>query len=219
MPPKTQDLNKALIVWNIVLSALVGFLFLGINSTTEQEVESAPAEEVAEVDTLEQQADTKLSKVVYINNDTLFANMDMYEDLQDELLAEKMKLEGRYKRELEKLEKEYLELREKAPFMTQSQGEAAQAELIKKQQDLVKMEQDLTERFVEKEANLVRKIKRTINEYCVKIQPEYGFDFVLGKSEVGGIHYASEAQDITNEVLEGINEEYRAKKAVKNTAK
>ena len=143
----------------------------------------------------------------------------MYKDLQDELLTEKIKLEGRYKRELEKLEKEYLELREKAPFMTQAQGESTQAQLMQKQQGLVKMEQDLTIKFNRKENELVAKIKWAIEEYLTRMQEEYDYDFVLGKSNMGGIHFANQGRDITPMVLAGLNREYLANKKTEGNIK
>tara|TARA_B100000508_G_scaffold140935_1_gene144381 strand:- start:7378 stop:8013 length:636 start_codon:yes stop_codon:yes gene_type:complete len=209
-------LNKLLIAWNVLLTALIAYLiFSGTsNKSTEPIDEVATAIEVT--DSLDEEKPKDLAKVVFINNDTLFKHFEMYKDLQDELLAEKIKLEGRYKRELEKLEKEYLDLREKAPFMTQAQGEAAQAELMQKQQGLLKMEQDLSVKFGNKENELVVKIKKAIEDYLTRMQEEYDYDFVLGKSNMGGIHFANQGRDITTEVLAGLNEEYLAKKEVKN---
>jgi len=155
-----------------------------------------------------------LAKVVFVNNDTLFEHYEMYKDLQDELLAEKIKLENRYKREVEKLEKEYLDLREKAPFMTQAQGEAAQTQLLQKQQGLGRMEQELTIKLGKKEAELTGNIKKAIEDYLTSVQEEYGYDFVLGKSSMGGIHFANKGRDITQVVLAGLNKEYLAKKEV-----
>ncbi|MGB0403319.1 MAG: OmpH family outer membrane protein [Salibacteraceae bacterium] len=212
-------MNKALLGWNAILTVAILFLLFGNNTPSTTEVEEIEIDTIVEADTnIEEQARI-MAKVVFINNDTLFEYLDMYDDLEDELLAEKIKLEGRYKRELEKLEKDYLDLRERAPFMTQSQGEAAQAKLVQKQQELGQMEQDLSIKFSRKEADMVMKIKSTIEEYCERNKEEFGYDFVLGKSQVGGIHYANPGRDITEEVIEGLNAEYRASKEVKNANK
>jgi Skp family chaperone for outer membrane proteins len=211
-------LNKTIIVWNVLLTAIIAYLLLGkLSSPESTPVDNNLTTELIDSTSIEIPND--LAKVVFINNDSLFEHFEMYKDLQDELLAEKIKLEGRYKRELEKLEKEYLELREIAFSLTQAQGEAAQTELMQKQQGLVKMEQDLTIKFSRKENELVTKIKWAIEEYLTRMQEEYGYDFVLGKSNMGGIHFANQGRDITPMVLAGLNREYLANKKTEGNIK
>ncbi|MGY8952494.1 MAG: OmpH family outer membrane protein, partial [Flavobacteriales bacterium] len=207
-----------IIVWNVLLTAIIAYLLLGkLSSPESTPVDNNLTTELIDSTSIEIPND--LAKVVFINNDSLFEHFEMYKDLQDELLAEKIKLEGRYKRELEKLEKEYLELREIAFSLTQAQGEAAQTELMQKQQGLVKMEQDLTIKFSRKENELVTKIKWAIEEYLTRMQEEYGYDFVLGKSNMGGIHFANQGRDITPMVLAGLNREYLANKKTEGNIK
>lgn len=212
-------MNKALLGWNAILTVAILFLLFGTNSKPTNEIEEIEIDTLVSTDTNMQQEARIMAKVVFINNDTLFEYLDMYDDLEDDLLAEKIKLESKYKRELEKLEKDYLDLRERAPFMTQSQGEAAQGKLMQKQQELGQMEQDLSIKFSRKEAEMVMKIKSTIEDYCERNKEEFGYDFVLGKSQVGGIHYANPGRDITQEVIKGLNAEYRASKEVKKEQK
>lgn len=202
----------------MLLTAIIAYLLLAKLSSPE----STPVDNIVTtelIDSTSIEIPNDLAKVVFINNDSLFEHFEMYKDLQDELLTEKIKLEGRYKRELEKLEKEYLELREKAPFMTQAQGESTQAQLMQKQQGLVKMEQDLTIKFNRKENELVAKIKWAIEEYLTRMQEEYDYDFVLGKSNMGGIHFANQGRDITPMVLAGLNREYLANKKTEGNIK
>lgn len=202
----------------MLLTAIIAYLLLGkLSSPESTPVDNNLTTELIDSTSIEIPND--LAKVVFINNDSLFEHFEMYKDLQDELLAEKIKLEGRYKRELEKLEKEYLELREIAFSLTQAQGEAAQTELMQKQQGLVKMEQDLTIKFSRKENELVTKIKWAIEEYLTRMQEEYGYDFVLGKSNMGGIHFANQGRDITPMVLAGLNREYLANKKTEGNLK
>ena len=202
----------------MLLTAIIAYLLLGkLSSPESTPVDNNLTTELIDSTSIEIPND--LAKVVFINNDSLSEHFEMYKDLQDELLAEKIKLEGRYKRELEKLEKEYLELREIAFSLTQAQGEAAQTELMQKQQGLVKMEQDLTIKFSRKENELVTKIKWAIEEYLTRMQEEYGYDFVLGKSNMGGIHFANQGRDITPMVLAGLNREYLANKKTEGNIK
>jgi len=175
---------------------------------------------IAENDTTQTSIDTTkkaavTGNVYYLNTDSLFKGLDMYKDMQEELVAEQLRLKKRYDNELGKLETEYNDLKERAPYMTQTQGEAAQQKLMAKQQDLAKMEESLGNQLAKKESQMVTKIKTSLNLYLEEIQPNKGYQYVLGKSEIGGVLHANKELDITNEVLEGLNKKYKEANQIK----
>ena len=200
-------MKYALIIWNVVLTALVIYLLTLTNPTAPDKIEVQESDSTS-LDGILSSTDNPSAKIVFINTDSLFEKYDMYSDLQDELLAEKLRYESRYKKEVQKLEKEYLELREKAPFMTQTQGEAAQSKLVEKQQELVEMERDLSTKFVNKESVMVKQIKASIEEYLQELNAENNYQFVLGKSNLSGILFADDALNITEEAIQGLNKKY-----------
>lgn len=207
-------MKNLLLVWNAALTLVVIYLLYSVMPQTTDTTD-AQSEDSTVTSVLTDTIEFEKAKVVYINNDTLFKYLDMYKDLEDELIAEKNRLESQYRRELQKLEKEYLEAQENEWKMTQAQIQEIQQRLMSEQQRLVKMEQDLTVKFGKKESDMVQKIKDTIEDFLKRNQEEYGYDFVLGKSNLGGIHYANAVRDVTREVVDGLNQEYQAKKAVK----
>lgn len=205
----------ALIGWNIVLTALVCFLlFKSPTSESTAELNEGSKPTLSQDSLPSDEIETE-EKIVFINSDSLFEKYDMYKDLQEELLTEKIKLEGQYKKELGKLEKEYYDLREKAPFMTQTQGEAAQADLMQKQQSLLEMEQSLSSKFVKKETELVKRIKQSIEVYIEEVNQDKHYKFVLGKSNLSGILFADKSLDITDEIIIGLNAKYQESKKLK----
>lgn len=199
-------MKNVLVIWNIALTLLIGYLFI-TKSTPENDTTSDSELVEIEPDTLSKSVNNR--NVFYVNTDSLFNGFDMYKDMQEELVAEQLRMKKRYNGQLGKLESEYNDLREKAPYMTQTQGEAAQQKLMAKQQDLVKMEENLSAQLAKKEADMVKKIKTALTSYLEEIQEEKEFQFVLGKSEIGGVLYASEELDLTKEVLEGLNAKYK----------
>ena len=62
---------------------------------------------------------------------------------------------------------------------------------------------------------MVTKIKTSLNLYLEEIQPNKGYQYVLGKSEIGGVLHANKELDITNEVLEGLNKKYKEANQIK----
>lgn len=196
-------MKNILLGWNIVLTVLVVYLFTLTSKLSEEPIESIDST------TVEEPAISPIKGNVYfVNTDSLFGAFEMSNVLQEELVAEQMRMKKKYDGRLSQLEAEYNDLRERAPYMTQTQGEAAQQKLMVKQQELVKMEEDLTNKLAKKEQDMVRKIKDALTIYLKEYQEEKGYQFVLGKSEISGVLYASDEFDLTQDVLIGLNKKY-----------
>ncbi|UTW63028.1 OmpH family outer membrane protein [bacterium SCSIO 12741] len=206
-------MKQILIVWNVVLTLLVGFLLWTMNSGSSPEPQEA---EIPTEDTVAQVTPDTLPKfegpIAFVNNDTLLNGYDFYQDSKQDLILANRRLEDKYKREVQKLENEYLELREKAPFMTQSQGEAAQQKLMARQNELMEMEQDLALESQKLEMEKLQEVKDRIADYLDRYKEEMGYEIVFGRSNLGGIHYANSRMDITQKVMVGLNEEYAKEK-------
>ncbi len=196
-------MKTLLLGWNAVLTVVVIYLF----TSTPSEVDKPAVISDTTISKIESKINLS-NNVFYVNTDSLFKGFEMYDDLQEDLVAEQLRMKKRYDGRLQQLETEYNDLKERAPYMTQTQGEEAQRKLMVKQQELVKMEEDLSRSLAKKEQEMVRNIKGALTKYLADYQAEKGYQFVLGKSEIGGVLYASEELDLTNDVLRGLNEEY-----------
>ena len=205
-------MKNVLIVWNVILTGLVVYLFTVKTETQEPEINANDSTQAVTEAAL---TGIVNGNVYYLNTDSLFNGLDMYKDMQEELVAEQLRLKKRYDNQLGKLETEYNDLKERAPYMTQTQGEAAQQKLMLKQQDLGKMEESLGNQLTKKESEMVKRIKSSLNVYLEEIQEEKGYQYVLGKSEIGGVLHADKQLDLTNEVLQGLNKKYKETKQVK----
>ena len=64
---------------------------------------------------------------------------------------------------------------------------------------------------IEQEYN--REIDQAINEYLDRYCADKPFEMVLSNSDLGIVRWAADGLDITNDVLTGLNSEYRAKMA------
>lgn len=158
--------------------------------------------------------DTVLKATAYINTDTLFEKYLLVKDMRDDLAAEKLKLENSYSTELKKLEKEVYEFQEKAPYMTQQEGESRQLELAEKEQKLMKLERDLTARLSELEFEKNKLIQKSVVSYLEKVTKEKNYAYIFGYNGMGNVLYANPQFDITDEIISGLNEEYKNKGSV-----
>lgn len=209
---------RALIIWNILISLLLTFLLYSvfIKPQTSSFISDTDTSAVKAVTPSDSNVSSAVeAPIAFVNTDSLFKQLEMYKDMEEELIAERMKAENRYRGEAQKLEKDYNNLRDKAQFMTQAQGEIEQAKLMSRRDELLKMEEDLSEKLATKESASLQKIKDTLEAFLERYNREKGYHYILGKSQIGGILYANYALDITADVVSGLNAEYKAKNSNK----
>ena len=158
--------------------------------------------------------DSVFKTTAYINTDTLFEKYEYVKDMRDELAGEKLKSESQYENEMKKLEKEVLEFQEKARYMTQQEGETKQMELAEKEQKLMKLERDLSAKLAELEMEKNKQIQKSVSEYLGRVNKEKNYAYIFGYNGTANVLYANQQFDITNEIVNGLNEEHKAKKSV-----
>jgi len=155
---------------------------------------------------------TNFSKAIYyINFDTILSKYDMYLDLQAELEKKAKESENELAQKERKFQTKVNEyqINIQKGLLLRSEAQEIEKQLALEQQDLLKLQEKMRLELAEQQAVINRKVLNSIMEYLEKVQPKYNYHFVLGTSFGGGVLYANKNLDITNEVVEGLNEEYR----------
>lgn len=155
---------------------------------------------------------SNISKAIYyINFDTILSKYDMYLDLQAELEKKAKDSESELalkERKFQSKVNEY-QINLQKGLLLRSEAQEIEKQLAQEQQDLLRLQEKMRLELAEQQAVINRKVLNSIMEYLEKIQPKYNYHFVLGTSFGGGVLYAHKNLDITNEVIQGLNEEYR----------
>ena len=94
-------MKNVLIVWNVILTGLVVYLFTVKTETQEPEINANDSTQAVTEAAL---TGIVTGNVYYLNTDSLFNGLDMYKDMQEELVAEQLRLKKRYDNQLGKLE-------------------------------------------------------------------------------------------------------------------
>lgn len=150
-------------------------------------------------------------KVAYVNTDTLIAKYEYAKDLEKELLAFKNQQEAYGKQQVAKFQKDYDDYLKNGANMTLTQQQSTEAELKKRAERMATLEQELTAKIMERQmtenTKLLNAIFAFVREYNEQNQK---FDIILRKTfENSPTLYMDEAMDITDEILNGLNEEYK----------
>jgi outer membrane protein len=191
--------NKILIACNAVL--LLGLIGIYILHFT-----SAPKSKVNAEATAPLQKEGGLT-VAYVNTDTLLAKYQYAIDMEKELLAYKDQQESYGRKQVEQFQADYQNYLQNGASMTLTQQQQKEAELKQRSEKLATLEQELTAKIMERQmaenTKLLNAIFAFVREYNAANQQ---FDLILTKQAT---LYINPAMDITNEIVDGLNEEYK----------
>lgn len=194
---------------------------VSIKDTASVEVDSAaPVKVVSSIEGL-----PAGTKIVYVNLDSLQENYQYFVDENKSNTARLKQLESqmivREKAILSTqnaLQSRFQELQAKSQTMSPNDMKAAEIELQGKEQNLIKMQEDYQkfkeakqEELLKKQEALNKKIKKRIDTYLEKVATDNSFDFILSYSDMTNpIMFGNKKLDITNQILKGLNEDYKA---------
>ena len=195
---------------NTIIYAVVATVALGLaacNNTNSKQNAEASAPVVAEGGL----------KIAYVNTDTLLAKYQYAIDMEQELVAYKEQQERYYQQQTTQFQTDYQNYLKNGASMTLTQQQQKEAELKQRAERMATLEQELmakvADRQVAENTKLLNAIFAFIREYNAANQQ---FDVILRKSfNDTPVLYANPAMDITEEILAGLNEEYKSVKGKK----
>ena len=156
-------------------------------------------------------------KIAYVDTDTIMAKYQYAIDLNEELLAYKDQQEKYYQQQVTAFQTDYNNYLQTGASLTLTQQQTKEAELKQRMEKMSTLEQELmakvAERQLSENTKLLNAIFAFIREYNAANQQ---FDVILRKSfNDTPVLYANPAMDITEEILAGLNEEYKSVKGKK----
>ncbi len=159
-------------------------------------------------------------RIVYVNTDTLLTNYEYYKDVVSEFQNKQFALENELKKKSESFQNEValFQRRVQAGGMSQQQGQSTQQQLQKKEQDILLYRDNAAANLASDQAAKTDEILTNIQDYLAEHNTDDRYDMVIGFSKGGGVLYAKENLEITNEVLEGLNAAYASSKEGKPAA-
>jgi len=190
---------------NIVLVIAVGALFV-LYFTGKKK--SSPAQ--AEENLVDNNDSTGNGGMAYINIDTLMNNMDMFFDVRKKLVDKQKSSEAELNSRSKDFEKEATDFQEKVQkgLITRSRAQEIEQELYQEQQNLINLKDKLSMELAEEEQVMNRQLIYYITDYLKEYNKGKKYQFIISNSLGGPLLYASDKQDVTADVIEGINAKY-----------
>ncbi len=150
-------------------------------------------------------------RIVYVNTDTLLNNYEYYKDVVKEFENKSFALENELQKRAQSFQNEVALFRRRveAGGLSEQQAMTQQAALQKKEQEIMMYRENAAGNLQGDQAKKTDELLNKINEYLGKYNKADKYDMVIGYSKGGGVLYAKEDLDITQEVLKGLNEDYK----------
>jgi len=197
-------MKRVNLILNIVLVFAVGVLFV-LHFTDEEKLSPDQTEKKST-----ESINTGMGEMAYINIDTLMNNMDMFFDLRSKLVDKQKNSEAELNSRSKDFEKSATDFQEKVKkgLITRSRAQEIEQELYQEQQNLINLKDKLSQELAEEEQVMNRQLVYYITDYLKEYNKENKYQFIISNSLAGPLLYASDKQDITNYVVEGINAMY-----------
>ncbi len=202
-------MKKSSLLLNVVLLIAVAVLY--VLYFTGNKESSLAAVTVSSDDTVSAGG----GAIVYVNIDTLMAHYDMSVDLQNQLQKKQQDSESKLNARGQKWQNKVNEFQNNMQrgLVTRSEAQKIQTQLEQEQQEILKMRDDLAGSLMEEQQVSTRKIIYSIVDFLNAYSKQHHYRYVLSSTTVGGaILYGDEQLDITQQVLEGLNEQYKTKR-------
>lgn len=201
--------NTLSLIINAILGIAVIVLFVLHFSASGGEREKSPEKPYrAASDTVVPTGDITIA---YIQIDTLLENMLMYNDLSEQLANRQSQLESNFTSKYRNFEKDVNVFQEEIQkqLITRREMQIKEQELANRRMELENERNNYLMQLQEENAVSQNKVISYIMEYLKEFNSDGKYQYIFSYSFGGGLLYASDYLDITNEVLLGINKKYR----------
>jgi outer membrane protein len=215
----SKNISVLLIVWNIVLSVLLGWSLsrsakpmATVDVGSEGSEGATPTMTTVDRDT----AALKDARIAFFYMDSVQKKYELIAEKDRRFRSEGQRLEGSLKNEMAKAQARYEEL------MAKDHTYSTQAEVAKDEQELQQLmariqgqQANSEEQLARLEAQMLTEITKELRDYMEQYNKTAGFDYIFSVQNGGQVWVGNEGLDISDDLINGLNERYRASKGGK----
>lgn len=194
------------IILNVVLIIAVTLLYIDRFSGNDKKEEAKSVNE---------SANNNSGKIAYVNIDSLLNEYDYYNDKQTEFLKEQQKQEAKLNSKGKALERKAMEFQNKVQkgLVTSNQAQQMQNQLMREQQNLLQLKDQISMDMMNRQQQTLQDIYKNIVNAIKDYNKNGKYKMILGNTAGQNVLVADSALNITDIIIERLNEEYQKKQA------
>lgn len=153
--------------------------------------------------------------IAIVNADTLLANYEFAKVANEKLMKKqedaRLKINSQT-RQLQNDMQDFQRKYENNAFLSRERAESEYNRLQKKDLELQKLDRTLTQDLLEEQQKLTIQLKDSLDAVIAFVNKDGKYDMILSTNSVSdNVLFVKEQFDITNEVLEALNQRYKGK--------
>jgi len=149
----------------------------------------------------------------FVNSDSIMTNYELVKVMKTGLEAKQKKAEDDFTIQQKSFETQVIEYQKKmqANSLSINQAKSTEKLLGQQQQTLLDLKDQLSQTLAEEELKMNIALQDSIMNFLKRYNRKHNYDYILGFSKGSGILFANDSLDISKEILEGLNKEYKTK--------
>lgn len=210
-----NNLSVALNIVLVIAVAILYYLHFSSATTTTNTTAAVSDSTTAAKPVVLLPKEIKASKIVFVNTDVINEKFEYVKELTASAKANQQAFENAYKKKATALQNRYQEIQQKASqgLLSDNQTRDAQEELAKGKQELDQLEgkqQQMMEQIQSDNEKVLNMVMDYIQEYNKNSQ--YNYILAYSRSAMSPVMAANDSLDITSEIVDGLNAQYKSKK-------
>ena len=151
-------------------------------------------------------------KIVYINTDTLLNNYQLAVELNEAFLKKQEDRRTELNIKAKAIDQEGTEFQRKLQnngFISEARAIEARDQLLVKQENFRRLQQEMMDKASREQSELNKQLFDEITNFLKEYNKEKGFSIVLSTQLGGNVLYAEDGFDITKEIVDRLNANYK----------
>lgn len=154
-----------------------------------------------------------LEQIVYVNSDSLLNNYEYFKEIRSQFEEKAKKAQADLQSKGNAFQKEVADYQQNAGTMSAEQRANTEERLARKQDELGRLNQNASSSLAQQEAEENEKLYNKVSDFLKKHAEENNYKLVLTYSQSNPtVLYADKSMEITEEVIKGLNAEYKKEK-------
>ena len=188
------------LIFNVVLLALVGYLFYLHYSSPSKNAKVSPHNN-------RDSSSHHGNKIAYLDIDSLQNNYEYYKKIKIEFDRKQAASNDEINNMQKRYQNRAMQLQQKGPTMNQQEQESAMKEINQMQESLQNKKQSLDNELFNYNSKMKEDILTRIQNYLEEYNRDGRYDYIFSY-EPGFMFYKDTALNITKDVIRGLNEVY-----------
>jgi|SRR5882724_5217626 len=147
-------------------------------------------------------------KIAYFDPDSLQVHYDYCRETFDKIKADEKSMNIQLGELMNKNQQRIREWQEKGTNMSQKEGEQAKVEYNNMQDEFEKTKKSLEQSLQKQQMDLMTTVRNKIEAYLKAYGREHGYSYIISY-EPAFMYYKDSVYDITNDIVTGLNADYK----------